>query len=993
MRPNVDKVDNRHITRLIAERVLNLRSGEVILLLRARFSLFLIRSGVILIRRRTTGVRLRLAVLILTHLLRGFAIVLNLRLIHQRRGGQHLLTDLLGTPPIVELNGKERFVVFQFQRIDRAILFFAADVGHNFDRDLILRKHSPRFGDQYVVLTAESHRADISFRAQSLFLGVKGIFVHRARTQNAAAGGPRLSEPADGIGRLLNGEVNFGVTGPKDFDHHVAHQLFGQFLFKRRGLFLAPFGPHFIENFTGKIITGVPDIFDQVPLPRAGSDPQDDPFLSLFVAKRLRKRQSADIGFRTNRIGLGNLPVKIERPSVRTDRLKVSRHAEQSDRIIREFQRRKDHLLNLFGRCPFLDQNQRQRLVHPAGGQIVADRAFDRRFRVVVFRIDRKLMNLGHERESKIVQLFFILFRRLRVFGLNLLVRSLQNRSRFFRRRRGKISVPFGVQIRFDRGEGPGGRLHFGGGRALGRSRCFVRTLVRRRRNVPAATPTAAHTAAHTTAAHTAHAAAHAAAHAHPHAAPHTGAHARLNGQVGDRVITEMVYLTPEFIPRLQTVNHIFRRNEEILLADAELHVVVPQNKVQGGPERHSEERILNDAVGKTVDLRTLFNRFLVDHNVDVQLILHLIEPVLNRKLLFIFDLDIDDFIERFDNLLFGIGLGKERGVRIFFLARFRKRQPRFGVRIEDRRFVRHRNVRTLDRHQHIEEPEPPVFAQILVLVPRVRQPGHVRRLNRKRNIVNQINRRARHVCRQRVLTLMDQRMEPLHDLFDLLLVLRSLIHHRGNLIKDRLVAHSGQTALFVLKTLPIQHSVIRPERIEQFRPITVRKIDVVLDIIDRQLHVLKRPFRVLVDYLAGVLNRYFHIRFDSGTLQPLVGVRGVHKRRFRLHAAVNKLFLRLFKRRFLLRRLRKQVFHLLIFRHGTPSRRRNQLRLTRLIGVERLLRQIDCLLRSVLHCRFIFQQINTAGQRKRQPLVARRLLNQLIKILIVLVRFLRLGR
>ena len=673
----------------------------------------------------------------------------------------------------------------------------------------------------------------------------------------------------------MNGDVDLGVAGPDHVDHHIAHERLIELLLKGGRLGLAAVGRHLFDQLLGQIAAGFPDIVDQIPLPGAGGDPEDHPLLGLLVIELFGQRQRTDVRLGTGRIFFGDLAVQLQRLGAGTDGLQVTGDSENRDRIIGELQSREDRLFDLGLGSVHLNLDQDESLVHPAGSQIGADGALQRGRRLFVLFVLGHLVDIGHELHAEVIQIFGVLVGRGLILLGALFLGPLGAGSRLFRSVGGKPVVPLLVEVGRDGRQGADGRVGTIGGSIITVGGAFIG----RGGNVPAAAHAAAHHTAHAShAAHHAAHASHAAHHAAAHAA-HAHAGAGLEGEVRDRVEAHAVHLAPQIVALVDVVDRVLRGDPEVLVTDAVGEVVLAQNDIQRAAEGDSVEGVVDHALVEGADLGIFFHRGAVNNDVDIKFRAHLVEPVGQRKSLIPLDLDVDDLRHRLEDTALHIGLREERRVGVLLFARLRQSDPGLGIGVEDRRLVGHRDVRPLDRHEDIEETQTAVDTQILVLFPGVGDHSDAGRLNRENIVVEQVGRLGRDIGRQDELPLVHQRVEALHDLLNLALVLVPLVIHRRDRIDNGVVAQRDETPLFELKLLTVEQTGVRSEDSHELLTVAVTEVRVVLNGRDREFHLLNRGVRLGLHQLAGAVERRFDLGLQLGTEEPAVRLGGVHQR------------------------------------------------------------------------------------------------------------------
>ena len=433
------------------------------------------------------------------------------------------------------------------------------------------------------------------------------------------------------------------------------------------------------------------------------------------------------------------------------------------------------------------DERRRESFVHPVRRVIVAKRGLDERRR----RRGVRFHQFGDFNRNA----FGELSARFFVSGRCFVARTVFGD---FRRVRGDVCVPLSVQV--------DGRLRERSSRLLFSLRGFSRLrrnseqavigrasrsveeilqdgvvdssgiVVTRRAvgwDVPHTAAHASHTAthaAHHTAAHAAHTAHHAAAHAAHHAAHHhaaTAAHAHLvrtHDQVADRVETQAGRDVRVVL------DLVLGGDVQAVVQDAEVEFMRTKDELERLAQRDVRKAFLDsERAGGTSGF---FNIQVVKDNIDFFLILvfqdalDAVDPVGQGEVGVRTAVHVDFAVERScDNLFFFAALEISR--LILFLTFFGQRDPDFGVRISDRRFVGDRNMSFFDRHERVEELAATFETQELVAFVGVAEECGVGRLGRKRVVGRNLSGFISGFGREDEIVFSNQRVETLHDFDD----------------------------------------------------------------------------------------------------------------------------------------------------------------------------------------------------------------------------------
>ena len=215
----------------------------------------------------------------------------NLQMVHERGSGQEIFFDFFVAAAFGKVDAEERFVVGKIEDLLGDPFFVGSDVRLDRHGHFVLRDGSPGTGNEEVVLACEAHRAGVDARANAFAVSLVGFSqVDNRIGQDAARGGALLRVPANSVGWLLNGEVEFGVAGPGDLDDDVANARFLQLTLEFFGFVGAAFLIHFIYEVERDFFAFTLDAFDKGAVPNDGRNPDGDPFKSFFVVQFLRER-------------------------------------------------------------------------------------------------------------------------------------------------------------------------------------------------------------------------------------------------------------------------------------------------------------------------------------------------------------------------------------------------------------------------------------------------------------------------------------------------------------------------------------------------------------------------------------------------------------------------------------------------------------------------------------------------------------------------------
>jgi len=286
------------------------------------------------------------------------------------RGVGHLaLLERLGAPAVGEVELHRRLVLLQRDRLAQPGLLAGAEMRAHLDLDPVRRNLPPHAANHGLVRAAESlgTQVDLGGRARIVPAGLLAAIAQ----DHAAARGPGVAERADGAGRLLDHDVDVGIAGPAYHHEAVARDRLIQGGLELLGL-LGPFlAVELFQRRLGDPHTLFPDLL-LLGRPSLAEDPHGGPLEPLQAVELLGQAQTLHVRLRQRGIDLGDLSEHLQGPFVQSQLAQVDAQEHQLQRALGEFSGRHHGPLDLLlGRAGRL-QGQREGLVHPGLGLVVA---------------------------------------------------------------------------------------------------------------------------------------------------------------------------------------------------------------------------------------------------------------------------------------------------------------------------------------------------------------------------------------------------------------------------------------------------------------------------------------------------------------------------------------------------------------------------------------------------------------------------------------------